>query len=116
MVVSRGRKYRSHLLASAPSPKVATVSAQVLARAPGVRPPRGPAAAQAVSDAVGPVSPSSGGGDHGPRCLRRRILSSWITGMLGGWEIGSAFKHKTMKRDKQKFITKTLKYPEFRFK
>lgn len=30
--------------------------------------------------------------------------------MLGGWEIGSAFKHKTMKRDKQKFITKTLKY------
>lgn len=55
----RGGEYRSHPLGfPAPSPKVATVSAQVLARGSGVCPPRGPAAAQAVSDAVGPVSPA----------------------------------------------------------
>lgn len=48
-----------------------------------------------------PREPSSGGRDHGPRCPRRRILLSLqITGMLGGWETGSAFKHETMKRDK----------------
>lgn len=55
----REEEYRSHLLGfPAPNPKVATVSAQVLARELRVTALRGgPAAAQAVSDAVG-LSPA----------------------------------------------------------
>ena len=51
-----GGDNQSHLLGfPAPSPKAGTVSAQLLAKGSRVCPPGGSAAAQAVSDAMGPV-------------------------------------------------------------